>query len=117
MTPKRGAGSARCARTHARSTNTSLSLGTRGRSLLKAKHNADNNEEVEEAMNEKSTFEVGDWAWLYDDQSTVTGGGKHVIKANEGSSAKKSFALTTNWRTVGQAHRMCYFWSGAKSVR
>ena len=46
-------------------------------------------------MNSKSKFEVGDWAWVYDDHSTITGGGKHVIKPNEGSSAQKSFAIVS----------------------
>ena len=36
-------------------------------------------------MNVYSKYEVGDWAWVYDDHSTVTEGGRHVLKQYEGS--------------------------------
>ena len=35
-------------------------------------------------MNNKSKFEVGDWARVYDDHSIVTGGVKYVLTPNEG---------------------------------
>ena len=60
--------------------------------LPKAKHEAAN-EEIDAAMNNKSKFELGDWAWGYDDHSTITGGGKHVLKPTKGSSPQTSFAL------------------------
>ena len=47
---------------------------------------------IDAAMSNKSKLEIGDWAWVYDDHSTVTGGGKHVLKTNEGSSALKFVA-------------------------
>ena len=60
--------------------------------LLKAKHEAAN-EEIDAAMNNESKFEIGDWAWVYDDHSTITGGGKPALKPTKGSSPQKSFAL------------------------
>ena len=61
---------------------------------LKAKRQAAN-DDIDQIMNNKSKFEVGDWAWPYDDHSTITGGGKHVIKPTEGRSNVKAFALVS----------------------
>ena len=45
--------------------------------LIKAKHQAAN-EDIDAIMNNRTKLKVGDWAWVYDDHSTITGGGKHV---------------------------------------
>ena len=74
--------------------------------LIKAKHQA-NNEKIYAAMNNRTKFVVGDWAWVYDDHSTITGGGKHVLKPAEGSSARKSFALIS---------KLAHCWSGPYKV-
>ena len=63
----------------------------RGRLTTEKKDGAVN-KEIDSAMSNKSKLEIGDWAWVYDDHSTVTGGGKHVLKTNEGSSALKFVA-------------------------
>ena len=60
--------------------------------LIKAKHQAAN-EKVDAAMNNRMKFVAGDWARVYGDHSTITGGGTHVRKAAEGSSARQSFAV------------------------
>ena len=62
--------------------------------LTKAKHQAAN-DEIEQVMNNKTRFETGDWVWVYNDHSTITGGEKHVIKPAEGSSNVKAFALVS----------------------
>ena len=46
-------------------------------------------------MNNRTKFVVGDWAWVYDDPGTITGGGKHVHNPAEGISARKPFAVTS----------------------
>ena len=56
--------------------------------LIKAKHQAAN-EKIDAAMNNRMKFVAEDWAWVYDDHSTKTGGGKHVHKPAESSSARK----------------------------
>ena len=62
--------------------------------LTKAKHQAAN-DEIEQIMNNKTRFETGDWVWVYDNHSTITGGGKQVTKPAEGSSNVKAFALVS----------------------
>ena len=62
--------------------------------LIKAKQQAAN-DEIEQIMNNKTRFETGDWVWVYDDHSTIMGGGKHVINPAEGSSNVKAFALVS----------------------
>ena len=47
--------------------------------LIKARHEA-NNEHLAELVNRRPKFEVGDWVWVHDDKSIITGGGKHVLK-------------------------------------
>ena len=48
-------------------------------SLIKARHEA-NNEHLAELVNRRPKFEVGDWVWVHNDKSIITGGGKHVLK-------------------------------------
>ena len=61
--------------------------------LIKARHEA-NNKHLAELINRRPKFEVGDWVWVYDDKSTITGGGKHVLKTSEADFRSKKFALT-----------------------
>lgn len=60
--------------------------------LIKARHEAAN-ENLEEKMNRRPKFEVGGCVWIYDDKSTFTGGGKHVL-AKEAHSRSRNFAFT-----------------------
>lgn len=60
--------------------------------LIKAKHQAVN-EDTEAIMNNRSKFNVGDWTWMYDDHSTITGEGKHVRKPTEDSTEQQYFTL------------------------
>lgn len=50
-------------------------------------------------MNHKLKFKIGDWAWVYDDYSDVAGGGKLVVKPNEGSLTEIIFALISKLAT------------------
>ena len=52
--------------------------------LIKAKRRAAN-EKIDAAMNNRMKFVAGDWAWVYNDHSTIRGGGKHVNKSAEGT--------------------------------
>ena len=61
--------------------------------LIKARHEA-NNKHLAELINRPPKFEVGDWVCVYDDKSTITGGGKHVLKTSEAGFRSKKFALT-----------------------
>ena len=61
--------------------------------LIKARHEA-NNEHLVQLMNRRPKFEVGDWVRVYDDKSTITGGGKHVLQTSEADLRSKKFALT-----------------------
>lgn len=48
--------------------------------LMKAKHEK-NNQILHLLVNKKPRFEVGDWVLVYDDKSTIAGGGQHVLKS------------------------------------
>ena len=61
--------------------------------IIQARHEA-NNEHLAELIKRRPKFEVGDWVWVYDDKSTLTGGGKHVLKTSETDLKSKKFALT-----------------------
>ena len=45
-------------------------------------------------LNRRPKFEVEDWVGVYDDESNITGGGKHVLKTSEADFRSKKFALT-----------------------
>ena len=60
--------------------------------LIKATHQA-TNVNIDAIMNNRTKFKVSDWAWLYDNTSTITGGRKHVHKPTEGSSKQSHFVL------------------------
>ena len=61
--------------------------------LSKARHEA-NNDYLAELTNRRPKFEVGYRVWVYDDKSTITRGGKHVLKTSEADYTSKKFALT-----------------------
>ena len=61
--------------------------------LIKARHEAAN-EKLDGLITKRPKFEVGSWAWIYDDKSTISGEGKHVLKPSETDSRSKKFALT-----------------------
>ena len=64
--------------------------------LIKARQEAllRSNEHLAELINRRPKCEVGDWVRVYDDKSTITGGGKHVLKTSEPDFRSKKFALT-----------------------
>ena len=59
--------------------------------LITARHEA-NNEHLAELINRRLKLEVGDWVWVYDDKSTITGGGKHVFETSEADFRSNKFA-------------------------
>ena len=61
--------------------------------LTKARHEAAN-ENLEELVTKRPKFEAVGWVWVYDDHSTISGGGKHVLKTREMDSRRKKFAST-----------------------
>ena len=60
--------------------------------LIKAKHHAAN-EKLNSIFRQRPNFAAGQWVWVYDDKSTISGGGKHVLKTPADGSSPKSFAL------------------------
>ena len=61
--------------------------------LIKARHEAAN-ENLAELITRRPKFEVGGWVWIYDDKSTISKGGSHVLKTSEKDSHSRKFALT-----------------------
>ena len=68
--------------------------------LVKAKHHAAN-EKLNSIFRQRPNFAAGQWVWVYDDKSTITGGGKHVLKAPAEGSSRKSFALVSKLAHCG----------------
>ena len=62
--------------------------------LIKAKHQA-GKEKLNSVLRQRSNFEGRQWVWVYDDKSTITGAGKHVLKAPVDGTARKSFPLVS----------------------
>lgn len=62
--------------------------------IIKAKHEASNTR-LNAIIQRRQKFEAGNWVWIYDDKSTITGGGKHVLKKQDGGSDRKSFAMVS----------------------
>ena len=62
---------------------------------MKAKHQAAN-EKLNSVLRQRPNFEGRQWVWVYDDKSTISGGGKHVLKAPVDRTTRKSFALVSN---------------------
>ena len=48
--------------------------------LIKAKHKVAN-VKLNSIIRQRPNFAAGQWVWVYDDKSTISGGGKHVLKA------------------------------------
>ena len=68
--------------------------------LIKAKHHAAN-EKLNLIFRQRPNFAAGQWVWVYDDKSTISGGGKHVLKAPVDRSSRKSFALVSKLAHCG----------------
>ena len=62
--------------------------------LIKAKDQAANNK-LNSIFRQRPNFAAGRWVWVYDDKSTISGGGKHVLKDPTDGSSRKSFALVS----------------------
>ena len=69
-------------------------LGRKEDFLIKAKHQA-GNEKLNSVLRQRSNFEDRRWVWVYDDKSTISGAGKHVLKAPVDRTARKSFPLVS----------------------
>ena len=74
--------------------------------LVKARHEAAN-EHLQELITKRPKFEAGGWVWIYDDRSTISGGGKHVQKTRERDSRSKKFAL---------AAKLAQCWTGPYKI-
>ena len=74
--------------------------------LIKAKHQAAN-EKVISIFRQRPNFAAGQWVWVYDDKSTVSGGGKHILKASWDGSTRNSFALVS---------KVAHYWTGPYKV-
>ena len=70
--------------------------------LIKAKHHAAN-EKINSIFRQRPNFAAGQWVWVYDDKSTISGGGKHVLKAPTDGSLRKSFTLVS---------KLAHCWTG-----
>ena len=68
--------------------------------LIKAKHQAAN-EKLNSIFRQRPNFAAGQWVWVYDDKSTISGGGKHVLKAPTDESSRESFALVSKLAHCG----------------
>ena len=62
--------------------------------LIKAKHQAAN-EKLNSVFRQRSNFEGRQWVWVYDDKSTISGAGKHVLKDSVDGTARKPFPLVS----------------------
>ena len=50
--------------------------------LIKSKHKIAN-VKLNSIFRQRPNFAAGQWVWVYDDMSTISGGGKHVLKAQK----------------------------------
>ena len=53
------------------------------------------NEKLNSVLRQRSNFEGRQWVWVYDDKSTNSGAGKHVLKAPVDGTTRKSFPLVS----------------------
>ena len=58
--------------------------------LIKAKHQAAN-EKLNSVPRQRSNFEGRQWVWVYDDKSTISAAGTHVLEAPVDGTTRKSF--------------------------
>ena len=56
--------------------------------LIRAKHQAAN-EKLNSIFRQRPNFAAGQWVGVYDEKSTISGGGKHVLKAPVDGSTRK----------------------------
>ena len=56
---------------------------------------------------QRPNFAAGQWIWVYDDKSTISGGGKHVLTVPADGSTRKSFALVS---------KLAHCWTGPYKV-
>ena len=68
--------------------------------LIKAKHHAAN-EKLNSIFRQLPNFAAGQRVWVYDDKMTISGKGKHVLKAPADGSSRKSFALVSKLTHCG----------------
>ena len=68
--------------------------------LIKAKHHAAN-DKLKSIFRQRPNLVAGRWVWVYDDKGTISGGGKHVLKAPADGSSRKSFALVSKLTHCG----------------
>ena len=61
---------------------------------IKAKHQA-GNEKSNSVLRQRSNFEGRQWFWVYVDKSTISGAGKHVLKAPVDGTTRKPFPLVS----------------------
>ena len=80
--------------------NRAYELVRKDGSLIKAKHHAAN-EKLNSIFRQRPDFAAGQWVWVYDDKSTISGEGKHVLKAPADGSSRKSFALVSKLTHCG----------------
>ena len=68
--------------------------------ITKAKHEK-NNDALVSIVGKRPVIEKDDWVLVYDDKSTISGGGEHVLKSREDTRGSRSFALIAklalNW--------------------
>ena len=62
--------------------------------LIKAKRQAAN-EKLNSVLRQRSNFEGGQRVWVYDDKSTISGAGKHVLNVPVDGTTWKSFPLVS----------------------
>ena len=62
--------------------------------FIKAKHQAAD-EKLNSVLRQRSNFEGRQWVWVYDDKCTISGAGKHVLKAPVEGTTRKSFPLVS----------------------
>ena len=62
--------------------------------LIKAKHQA-GNEKLNSVLRQRSNFEGRQWVWVFEKKSTISGTGKHVLKAPVDGTTRKSFPLVS----------------------
>ena len=74
--------------------------------LIKAKDQAAN-EKLNSFCRQPPNFAAGQWVWVYDDKSTISGGGKYVLKAPADGSSRKSFTVVS---------KLAHCWTGPYKV-
>ena len=70
--------------------------------LIKASHQAAD-EKLKSISRQRTNFEAEQWVWVYDDKSTISGGGKHVLKAPGNGPTSKLFASVS---------KLAHCWTG-----